>query len=203
LEVIVLAAAVLLVLLPVLPSVATLPARAYVAWPLLAAWLASRLGPLFGRWPARWLACALAAFLLFAGAIGAALFYSDRIVHQADAALASQLGVAIEQAAGTERPIRVSLAGMRAFPSGGQVRRVEVFGDSFFEHDGGNIHRVVFFLRLQGFGGYEGIWLGNRPDLVAAQAAMPAWPQPGSVRKVGDVVVVKLGEPTPQQLVTH
>ncbi|MEO8160117.1 MAG: glucosyltransferase domain-containing protein [Arenimonas sp.] len=200
LEVLVLAAAMMLVALPALPSVATLPVRAFVAWPLLAAWLASRLGPLFEPRPRWLLGLALGYFAVVASSIGASMFYADRVVHAADAALARELGPAIEQAAGATRPITITLVGQRAFPAGGQIQRAEIFGDSFFEHDGGNVHRVALFMHLQGYPDLQGVWLSTRPALVAAAQSMPAWPAPGSVRPVDGVVIVKLGEPTPQQL---
>jgi hypothetical protein len=193
-------AALLLVALPALPSLGLLPARAYVAWPLLAAWLAARAGPLFDRARPALLALALGYFALVATSIGAACFHADRLVYSADAALARELGVAIEGAAGTARPIRFSLAGERRFPFGGQVQRAEMFGNSFFERDGGNVHRVALLMRLQGTPAMEGVWLSSRPGLVAAATAMPAWPKEGSVRMVDGVVLVKLGEPTALQL---
>lgn len=200
LEIVVLAAAIALVVLPALPSVGSLPARAYVAWPLLAAWLASRLGPLFARARPAWLALALGYFAIVAASIGASMWHADRVVRVADAALAQQLGVAIRAIGGDARPLPVTMVGAHSFPFGGQLRRAEVFGSSFFEHDGGNVHRMLMFMHLQGIDGLQGVWLATRPDLVQEQRAMPSWPAPGSVRAINGVVVVKLGEATPPQL---
>jgi hypothetical protein len=200
LEALVLVGALALLALPALFSLASLPARAYVAWPLLAAWLASRTGPLFPARRGAWLALLLGYFVVVATSIGASMWRSDRLVHDADAALARELGAAVHAAGGDAHPVRFTLVGARSFPFGGQVQRAEVFGDSFFEHDGGNVYRVALLMRLQGVEDVEGVWLAREPNLVEAQRAMPAWPQPGSVRAVDGVVIVKLGEATPPQL---
>ena len=188
--------------LPFVLSVGTLPIRAHVAWPLLAAWLASRVtvppGP---RWR---LACgvALAYYAVVVCSIGASLFYTERLVRAADAALTQRLvpvmlGAVDPRAAG---PIPFTLVGQFSLPAEGQIQRAGVFGTSFYEHDGGNVHRVALYMKTLGIHGFDPVWLGSRPNLIPAAHAMPAWPAPGSIRLVDGVVIVKLGAPTPSQL---
>lgn len=197
---------VALIAVPFVLSLGSLPARAHVAWALLAAWLATRCVP--GSSPrlgaVYW--AGLAYYGIVAASIGSSLFYTEHLVRTSDAALTQQLAPALAQAAGPNANgrIRFSLAGQFQAGTQGQMQRAEVFGASFYSHDGGNICRVALYMTLQGVGGLEPVPLGSRPDLAPAAEAMPIWPAPGSVRSVDGVVIVKLGAPTPQQLAaTH
>ncbi|UHQ22668.1 glucosyltransferase domain-containing protein [Lysobacter sp. 5GHs7-4] len=194
---------VALVAAPFVLSVGTLPARAHIAWPLLAAWLATRSVPIaIPRLPTAY-ALVLAYYSVVVASIGSSLFYTEQLARAADAALTQRLAPAIVEAAGagTNGTIPFALSGQFYLPVDGQMKRAEVFGTSFYEHDGGNVRRVALYMKLQGFNGLDPVWLGNRPDLIPAAQSMPTWPAPGSVRRVNGVVIVKLGPPTPRQLV--
>jgi hypothetical protein len=183
-------------------SAGTLPIRAHVAMPLLAAWLASRIAiPSGVRWrSACW--AGLAYYAIVVCSIGSSLFYTERLVRDADAALTQQLVPAMLEVAGAkpETPVAFTLVGQFQLPAEGQIQRAGVFGTSFYEHDGGNVRRVALYMKTLGIRGFDPVWLGNRPDLIPAAQSMPAWPQRGSIRRVNGVVVVKLGAPTPPQL---
>jgi hypothetical protein len=188
---------------PFVLSAGSLPARAHLVWPLLAAWLAT-YAPLGGGGRVIRTASVLAMvyFSIIACSIGSTLFYVDRTVRIADAGLTWALLPAMYDAAGAGNgaPVTFTLSGQRTFPADGQLQRAEVFGTSFFEHYGGNVRRVDLYIRMLGVRGFDSVWLGERPDLLPGIAAMPAWPAHGSVRKINGVVVIKLGPPTPEQL---
>lgn len=195
-------AAITIIAVPFVLSAGTLPIRSHVAWPLLAAWLASRIEvPSNTRW---YVACGagLAYYSMVVCSIGASLFYSERLVRAADAALTQRLAPAILEAAGpaAKLPVPFTLAGQFSFPVEGQIQRAGVFGTSFYEHDGGNVRRAALYMKTLGMHGFDPVWLGSRPDLIPSARSMPTWPAPGSVRLVKGVVIVKLGPPTPQQL---
>jgi hypothetical protein len=187
-----------LVAVPTILSVGSLPIRAYVGLPLLAAWLASRCAAI--PMPAlRW--AAIGYFAVVATSIGATLFYTDQVVHNADAALTQRLVPEIQKAGtGLGPNIPFTLVGQHAFPIAGQLQRAELFGTSFYEKDGGNVYRVAYFMQLQGASGLVPVALSQRPDLFPAARAMPSWPAEGSVNLVNGVVVVKLSGPTAQQM---
>jgi Glucosyl transferase GtrII len=194
-----------LVAVPVVISVASLPIRAYVAWPLLAAWLASRVASDAGTVRRPWAVfLAVAYFSIVAISIGSSMFYADEVVHASDSALAQRLIPAMQLARGEpaapDTPYTV--AGTYEFPMQGQVQRAELFGTSFFEKDGGNVYRVHFFMQLLGLNGFTPVPLANKPELIPDVQAMPNWPAAGSVKMVQGVVVIKLGTPTAQQLPT-
>ena len=73
-------------------------------------------------------------------------------------------------------------------------------GASFFEWDGGNAARVNGLLNMLSDAKFH----VPPPDLYLqafeAAAAMPAWPVEGSVVPMGNVMIVKLSEPSPPQL---
>ncbi len=193
-----------LVTLPVILSVASLPARAYVTWPLLAAWMASRIAPAMGapRFPRlQWVA--IGYFSIAVVSIGASLFYSDRVVHDADSALTERVLSEMQRAradASGMGELEFTIAGTHSYPTRGQIQRAELFGTSFYEHDGGNVYRVFFYMQLHGMTEFRPVPLGTRPDLLPAVQTMPNWPAPGSVDMVNGVVVIKFGEPTPSQM---
>ena len=194
--------AVAMIAVPFVLSAGTLPIRSHVAWPLLAAWLASRIVvPHDTPWR---VACGagLAYYSVVVCSIGASLFYTERLVRAADAALTQRLAPAIVQAAGPSASTSVAftLVGQFYLPAEGQIQRAGVFGTSFYEHDGGNVRRAALYMKTLGMHGFDPVWLGNRPDLIPFARSMPIWPAPGSVRLVNGVVIVKLAQPTPQQL---
>lgn len=197
-----LAGALAVMFVPFALSAGTLPARAHIVWPLIAAWLAARIEWPDALRPRAVLWVALGYFAICAASVGATLFHADRHARDADAALSHQLiAQALRVAApGPDGAAPFTLVGSTAHPGGGAIRRAEVFGNSFYEHDRGNVCRVALYWRTLGQHGFTPLWLGNRPDLVAAAARMPAWPARGAVQWVNGVVVVKLGEATPPQL---
>ena len=188
---------------PAILSVGALPIRAQVVLPLLAAWLASRIGLAEPIRVVRAGAVILAGyFVVVSASISATLLHTDRIVHEADAALTQQLVARIRQAMPPSRapgPLPLTLVGTTRFPIAGALRKAEVFGTSFYEHDAGNVNRVVFFMHLQGVSGLAPHPLKARKDLVRQVEAMPSWPADGSVAWVDGTMVVKLSEPTATQ----
>jgi hypothetical protein len=73
-------------------------------------------------------------------------------------------------------------------------------GASFFEWDGGNAARINGLLNLLSDAKFH----VPPPDLYKqafeASAALPTWPVEGSVAPMGNVMIVKLSEPSPPQL---
>jgi hypothetical protein len=188
---------------PVLLSNASLPGRAHVAWPLLAAWLAARCPFPDRRFP--WVrALALAYFAVVAISIGATMFHRERLVRESDREITQRLVPEImavaAQGVPAGKPIPFTVSGIHGYPLGTQAPVAELFGVSFFEHDDGSVWRINGYWRVLGIHDFEPRWLGTSPAAVAAVADMPDWPARGSVRLVDGVVVVRFSEPTSRQL---
>lgn len=195
--------ATVVLFVPFLLSAGYLPTRAHVALPLLAAWLASQLlPPGLVRIP-RPLWVGLGYLGLVLASIAQSMFYADRVARDIDASLTAQLLPAIVAALGEDagKPFDITLSGSRALPPDSPIERAEVFGNSFYEHDGGNPARVALYLRFHGVDNVGSVRLATRPDLVAAASEMPEWPVNGSVKLVNGVVIIKFGEPTYQQTI--
>jgi len=124
------------------------------------------------------------------------LFASSAFAYEEDKFLASQLVQRIEQEkakAGTTDVVYLELVGFVDRPSTQLVSRIENIGASFFGWDGGNPSRAAAFLRTLGYQGLEGLPLERRSDYVPAGESMPVWPEPGSIKIMDDVVVIKFG----------
>lgn len=67
------------------------------------------------------------------------------------------------------------------------------FGLSFFEWDQGNAARILLFLKTLGYQGLQPLPSDRRSQIVEIADEMPTWPQNGSVKVVGDTVLVKFG----------
>ena len=200
---VVFALALLAIFAPLLLSYASLPERTQVAWPLLAAWLAARCPFPDRRWPwAR--ALALAYFSIVACSIGATLFHTERIVRDADRAIALQLVPQMRAASlDARRPgqrIPFTISGIHRYALQGQIQGSGMFGVSFYEHDGGSVWRIERYWKILGIDEFEPRLLSDSDAAVAAAAQMPDWPAAGSVRLVDGIVVVRFGPATPGQL---
>ena len=94
-------------------------------------------------------------------------------------------------------PIQVNFRGKREFHSDYPTLRTATTGASFFEWDGGNVWRMVFYMNLLGYDRLR-VYPEEPPGAFdQAYAQMPIWPAPGSVRRFGKGYLVKLSGPPP------
>jgi hypothetical protein len=189
-----LVAALVFALSPLLMSAGMLPARALIPWIPLGAFLAAitvvHKGPF-----EKPLKVALAATLFISIWISVSLFYTDHLVRQRDQMLATRIMVRVDQILPNPPPARVPFVVVGLLPATdvGVFHKVEIFGDSFFEHDGGDPWRVAAYLRTLGIDSLEPHPLTDANSYRPAIEAMPVWPAVGSVAIVGNLLVIKLG----------
>lgn len=190
------AGAIAAAVVPEIVSAGRAPVRALITLPPLYAAVAARslrLPPV--RWP-QWVALGLAATT---GVwISVSLFYSDAVARQRDALTASVLAARIDAVARPVFPGRIPLlvVGYLEPAEDLALRRVEVFGTSFFEHDWGNPHRIAMYLRIMGIPDLDPVPVTALLPIAREVEAMPRWPQPGSVAVVDGKLVLKLGPPS-------
>ena len=185
----------------VIMAAGRMPTRALIGFPLLFAVLSVnsfRIHFFKTRGP-QWIAFSYA--MLIAGWIGASLFYADQVARQRDQLLATRLAAVIDSVG---RPvfgnnIPFVLVGDWTFPHQGVARRVQIFGTSFFQQDGGNPYRVADYLRLLGIEGLKPLPITDIRNYMFQINKMPAWPAQGSVSVVNHILVIKLGGITYQQ----
>ncbi|MEL1246022.1 glucosyltransferase domain-containing protein [Flavobacterium sp. DGU11] len=76
-----------------------------------------------------------------------------------------------------------------------RVPRSEVFGGSFFSWDGGSNHRITGFMKFTDVAYYKVI---DNPEtfnkMKDSIAPMPLWPKDGYIKRVDNVIIVRLGQ---------
>jgi hypothetical protein len=123
--------------------------------------------------------------------ISNSLFNKDRLARIRDHTLALALFSRlqnVEPSLGTQ-PISFSVIGSPSYLQE-QNKQVEVFGSSFFTHDGGNPYRVAAYLKSLGISFLSPVSTASLSDKQAI-FSRPIWPHPDSVFKCGNALVVK------------
>ena len=191
-----LVAAFVLALTPILVSAGAVPVRALIALTPLIAFLAGiafwkslRLTKLM------YLALGIALFICIW--INVSLFYTDNLARQRDQVLATRIMSRVDSVVPNPPAKRMPFVVVAARPwaDAGNFRKVEIFGDSYFDtgHEGGNPIRMAAYLRTLGVDTLEPVPIAKAAQHRAAIEAMPIWPAAGSVAMVEGMLVVKLG----------
>ena len=181
---------------PILVSAATVPARSVFSWVPVSAFMAGITLSNSGRFK-KLMYVALAAALFVSMWISVSLFYTDHIARQRDELLAARIMVRVDNILPNPRsgPIPFVIIGAPPAGDAGPFRKVEIFGDSFFDkaHEGGNPFRVAAYLRILGVDTLEPHSLKEVVPLRPVIEAMPVWPAAGSLTMVNGMLVIKLG----------
>jgi hypothetical protein len=184
--------------LPVFVAVGAVPSRSLVALPFMSGVLAACV-PLHTRLTQQ-AATAYLVVLVFLGVwVSTTLFYSDHVMRERDRVLGASLMARLEEFRTPGEPLTFTLVGKLEPVPGVPVRRVEVFGASFFDWDQGNVFRVHSFLRILGAHYLTPVDIAHLPDVALKAEAMPTWPARGSVAMVDGVAVIKLSQLTYEQ----
>ena len=76
-----------------------------------------------------------------------------------------------------------------------RLPKSEVFGGSFFIWDGGSNDRIINFMKFSDVANYRII--DNKETYIKIKdsiAPMPTWPKNGYIKRIDDVIIVKLGD---------
>lgn len=136
-----------------------------------------------------------ACFLQFAVSTNR-LFASSHLSLQADRLLAVQLIDEIQEAkevTGIKDVRYLHIIGYIERPPTELMPKIETFGASFFEWDGGNVGRVILFLNTIGYNELGFLPANRQAEMLQFTESMPIWPEKGSVKIVDDTVLVKFG----------
>jgi hypothetical protein len=134
------------------------------------------------------------------------LFASSYLALQADRWTGFRLIERIEVAkAEAEPPGEIELkymeiVGILRPPETELMPKLSTFGLSFFEWDQGNAERVLLFLKTLGYQGLQPLPSERRSKMIELAKMMPNWPEGGSVKVIGDTVLVKFGPYSNQQI---
>ncbi len=189
-----LGAALAFALSPIVVAAGGIPARVFITWVPLSAFLAGITlsykslfeKPLLGL---------MAVALFISIWVSVSLFYSDHVARQRDEILTARIIARVDQVAPVSPPHRIPFVVVAPAPASQieQVHKVEVFGTSFFEHGNGDPYRIAAYLRVLGIDTLEPTTMAALAEQHAIVEDMPVWPAPGSVAIVNGILVIKLG----------
>lgn len=111
-----------------------------------------------------------------------------------DHATAAEIYYKVHSVSGEDGPKTVDFFGSLQPPQLYPIIPSSTAGASFFSWDGGNPWRMLTYMKMLGFSDLNLPSVETRHALKGEYAEMPKWPAPGSVRKVGDIILVKLGD---------
>ena len=190
-------AAVVLSLSLLVVSAGGVPTRALTSWIPITAFLAGvAFSSVNGRFE-KLLYVALGAALLISIWVSVGLFYTDHLARERDELLAARIMTRVDNLLPNPPPGKIPFVVVGAVPAkaAGPFRKLEIFGDSFFDsaHEGGNPWRMAAYLRILGIDTLEPHPLAEAAPYRSAIEAMPVWPAAGSVALVDRFLVIKLG----------
>jgi len=183
----------------ILLSAGYIPTRALIAFPLLyAVFSAMAFHYIKGR-KILWGIFFVAIFCNIY--IANSLFYADQIARQRDLVMATQIIAQVENvgrdAFGDHIPIII--VGEWRHEISGPALRVEIFGTSFFEHNGGNPYRIASYFRLLGCRGLIPMPITKAREKLNTIMLHPSWPAKESIFRIEHHVIIKLSAPSYQQ----
>jgi hypothetical protein len=133
--------------------------------------------------------------------ISTQLFNLDYIARERDKILVSSLLIRMAdvQPLLGHKNVKLAIAGKWEYETPGPIRKVHVFGSSFFEE---SPYRVAAYLRYCGIPKVQMHAINQviKYGKLKEFDERPIWPAKNSVFLVGDTVVVKFSELTPKQL---
>ena len=82
-----------------------------------------------------------------------------------------------------------------------RLQNSEIFGGSIFNWDNGNNYRIINFFKEADIAEYKMLDNKEKFNLIKDSIEkMPTWPNQESIKKINDVVIVKLGNEKGQPL---
>ncbi len=184
----------LLTILLIIISAGYIPTRALISFPLLYAVLAAMAFQYKKGQRILWIIFFIALFIN--SYIANSLFYADHLARQRDLVMATRMIDRIEEVGRDAfgETIPIAIIGQWQHELGGPAHRVELFGGSFFELNGGNIHRIAAYLRYLGSQRLFKVRITKVRDELDQIKLHPSWPAKESVFLTEHAVIIKLDD---------
>jgi len=133
--------------------------------------------------------------LLYGTASSSRLFYTDYISFNQDYRISSLIANDISNYIDVPpyQPVKVYFYGAFTIDSVDKPKNHDMFGSSFLSWDAGNSARISAFMNVTGIAKIIPTPYSELKSGLKQINSAPTWPSKGSVFKVNDVVVVKLG----------
>ncbi len=180
-----------------------LPYRAFIGVPLALAIVVLFSTEIAPPWLRSWILLPLAALLIieFSG-ISNQQYYAGHWQLERDKALGAQLIYRVEQEFPSDQPYTLVPVGAVSVKHDQLNRAVmsSTLGELFFSWDEGNPTRIALFLNFLSNATFLVPTAEQSEMATEAAQAMPAWPAADSLRRIGNVIVVKFSDPGAQQI---
>jgi hypothetical protein len=126
------------------------------------------------------------------------LFYSNYKIANHDLSVAKKIDATIQSKYPDFNPDTDYIYFYGALPESNynklRLPNSDVFSGSLFTWDGGNNWRIINFFRFNDIAYYRFLDDKKSFDLIKDSIpAMPLWPSPESVKKINNVMIVKIG----------
>jgi hypothetical protein len=150
-----------------------------------------------------WVLLPLATLLVFEfSTINNRQYYAGHWQLERDTALGTQIIARIRENFPGEPVYTISVVGFKPVKHDALNPFVNssTIGESFFSWDGGNSTRVAMFFNFLSDATFRPASPEQMESALVAASAMPSWPLAGSIGRIGEVVGIKLSEPSPPQI---
>jgi hypothetical protein len=181
----------------------SMPYRALVSLPLAVAIIALVSTETSSQKLRRWLLAPLAALLIIEfSVVNNRQYYAGHWALQRDTIIGAQIIEDIRKIAPLDGRYTIALVGSGPVYDDEIVPLIpdSTVGASFFAWDGGNAIRVANFLRFLSDAKFTPAPREKQCAAFEDARGMPSWPAPGFVAQRGNTFIIKLSEPTQQQL---
>ena len=180
----------------VLISGGCIPTRALAGLPILYSFIPAIAFNKFIKWWKGVFLLLVIGVIFSSITIANLLFYTDHLSNIKDEVMGTQLIYEINKIAADHFTgnIPITIYGSWLHASTTNLKRVEIFGTSFFGFDGDAPYRMCYYLKILGCDYLDPISITQVRDYIDYISHQPTWPRAGSVFLVNNVVVVKLSE---------
>jgi hypothetical protein len=134
--------------------------------------------------------------IIWNGQANTRIFLSEYLSFKRDENIANDVVSRLFQAGWTGAAAPLVVVGTHSHVPTRYLLKSETIGGSFFEWDSGS--RAPGFMSVLGYP-FTSPNAVQRKAALQLSASLPDWPQPGSVRFVDGIAIVKLGPPTAKQ----
>ncbi len=134
--------------------------------------------------------------IIWNGQANTRIFLSEYLSFKRDENIANDIASRLSQAGWTGTSAPLVVIGTHSTTPARYLMKSETIGGSFFEWDSGS--RAPGFMSVLGYP-FVSPNAAQRKTALELSASLPDWPQPGSVRFVDGLAIVKMGPPTAKQ----
>ena len=134
--------------------------------------------------------------IIWNGQANTQIFLAEYLSFKRDEAIANEVATRLFQAGWSGTSVPLVVIGTHSTAPERYLPKSETIGGSFFEWDSGA--RASGFMSVLGYP-FVSPNAAQRKEALELSDSLPDWPQPGSVRFVDGIAIVKMSQPTAQQ----